>query len=194
MWITLKYGGQGCFLVSRAGDHQRTYYSDFRMTLKWKRANKVERTNEWKYNRAIWLVYRTDTNARGFWLVKRTLGWKKLHARDLSRNQSILRFYIILQHHWPIEQCFLHIGVSFGRKTKRACFDLFIHWLIKQITNTYRNHFSRSYDNRSIKDRKDTEQKLNHQWARESIAGCWGKGRREKKSSAEKSVFHNPKN
>ena len=26
--------------------------------------------------RAIWLVYRTDTNARGFWLVKRTLGWK----------------------------------------------------------------------------------------------------------------------
>ena len=27
-------------------------------------------------NRAIWLVYRTDTNARGFWLVKRTLGWK----------------------------------------------------------------------------------------------------------------------
>ena len=27
-------------------------------------------------NRAIWLVYRTNTNARGFWLVKRTLGWK----------------------------------------------------------------------------------------------------------------------
>ena len=32
-----------------------------------------QQTNE---NRAIWLVYRTDTNARGFWLVKRTLGWK----------------------------------------------------------------------------------------------------------------------
>ena len=27
-------------------------------------------------NRAIWLVYRTDTNARGFWLVKRTIWWK----------------------------------------------------------------------------------------------------------------------
>ena len=27
-------------------------------------------------NRAIWLVYRTDTNAGGFWLVKRTLAWK----------------------------------------------------------------------------------------------------------------------
>ena len=27
-------------------------------------------------NRAIWLVYRTDSDARGFWLVKRTLEWK----------------------------------------------------------------------------------------------------------------------
>ena len=27
-------------------------------------------------NRAIWLVHRTDTKARGFWLVKRTFGWK----------------------------------------------------------------------------------------------------------------------
>ena len=27
-------------------------------------------------HRTIWLVYRTDTNAPGFWLVKRTLGWK----------------------------------------------------------------------------------------------------------------------
>ena len=48
--------------------------------------------------------------------------------------------------------CLLHIRVFFGGKTKRPCFDLFIHWLIKQITNTYRNHFSRSrsYENRSI--------------------------------------------
>ena len=28
-------------------------------------------------NRAIWLIYRTDRNARGFWLVKRTLRRKK---------------------------------------------------------------------------------------------------------------------
>ena len=48
-----------------------------------------------------------------------------------------------------IEPCLLHIRVLFGGKTKSPCFDLFIHWLIKQITNTYRNHFSRSYENRS---------------------------------------------
>ena len=75
---------------------------------------------------------------------------KKLHARELSGNHSILRFDVILQHDWPIEQCLLHIRVFFGGKTKSPCFDLFIHWLIKQMTNTYRNHFSRLYENRSI--------------------------------------------
>ena len=95
-------------------------------------------------NRAIWLVCWTDTNARGVWLVKRTFGWKKLHARKLSRNQSILRFEVILQHHWPIEQCLLHFRFFFSRENEESMFWFFIHWLIKQITNTYRNHFSRS--------------------------------------------------
>ena len=75
---------------------------------------------------------------------------KKLHARELSRNQPMLRFDFILQHDWPIEQCLLHIRVFVVGKTKSSCCDLFIHWLIKEITNTYRNHFSRSYENRSI--------------------------------------------
>ena len=82
------------------------------------------------------------------WLHKPS-GEKKLQARELSRNQSLLRFDIILQHDWPNEQCLLHIRVFFGGKRRRPCFDLFIHWLIKQIMNTYRNHFSRSYKNRS---------------------------------------------
>ena len=75
---------------------------------------------------------------------------KKRHAQELSRNQPILRFDVILQHDWPIEQCLLHIRVFFGGKTKKPCFDLFIHWLINHLTNTYRIHFSRSYENRSI--------------------------------------------
>ena len=66
------------------------------------------------------------------------------------RNQPILRFDVILQHDWPIEHCLLHIRVFFGGKTKRPCFDLFIHWLIKHITNTYRDHFSRPYQNRCM--------------------------------------------
>ena len=78
-------------------------------------------------------------------------GTERPNARELSRNQTILRFDVILQHDWPIEQCLLHIRVFvfFAGKTKRPCFGLFIHWLIKQLTNTYRNHFSRAYENRS---------------------------------------------
>ena len=64
---------------------------------------------------------------------------------ELSRNC----FDVILQHDWSIEQCLFHIRVFFGGKTKSPCFVLSIHWLIKQITNTYGNHFSRSYESRS---------------------------------------------
>ena len=63
---------------------------------------------------------------------------------ELSRNQSTLRFDVILQYDWPIKQWLLRIRVFFGGKAKSPYFDLFIHWLIKQITNTYGNHFSRS--------------------------------------------------
>ena len=112
----------------------------------WPRLRTKQRTNE---NRAIWLVYRTDTNAHGFWLVKRRL-WRQKLLCELSRNQPILRFDVILQNDWLIEQCPFHIRVFFGGKTKRACFNLFICWLIKQITNTYRNYFSPSHENRSI--------------------------------------------
>ena len=74
------------------------------------------------------------------WFVERiqtrvAFGWLSFMPEELSRNRSILRFDVILQHDWPIEQCLLHIRVFFGGKTKRPCFDLFIHWLIKQITN-----------------------------------------------------------
>ena len=34
-------------------------------------------------NRANWLVYQTDTNAGGFWLVKGTLGWKNFMPKNL---------------------------------------------------------------------------------------------------------------
>ena len=56
---------------------------------------------------------------------------------ELSRNQPILRFDVILQQDRLIEQCLLHIRVFFGGKMKSPCFDLFIHWLIKQTTSTY---------------------------------------------------------
>ena len=93
-----------------------------------------------------WFVERIQTRVAFDWLSERSD--EEISCPRTSRNQPLLRFDVILQHDWPIEQCLLHIRVFFGGKTKRPCFDLFIHWLIKQITNTYRNHFSRSYENR----------------------------------------------
>ena len=42
----------------------------------WNENARTKQKQQRNGNRAIWLVYRTDTNAHGFWLVKWTLGWK----------------------------------------------------------------------------------------------------------------------
>ena len=128
----------------------------------WNENSRTKQKQQKNGNSAIGLVYRTDS--RGFWLVERTFGWKNLYAQEL-------RFDVILQRDWPIEQCILHIRVFFGGKTKKSCFDLFIYWQIKQITNAYRNYFSRLYENRS---NLNTEQ-LNTQffnWSKIRLVWC----------------------
>ena len=114
------------------------------MTLKWKHANKTETKKNG--NRAIWLVYRTDTNARGFWLVKRTLGWKNFMPENFL---EINRYFALTSYCNTIGQSnnvFSILGFSLAGKRRG---HVLFHWLIKQITNTYLNHFSRSYENRS---------------------------------------------
>ena len=68
-----------------------------------------------------WFIERIQSRLAFGWLSERT------GAREVSRNQPILRFDVTLQHNWPVEQCLIHIMVFFGGKTKRPCFDLFIH-------------------------------------------------------------------
>ena len=111
-------------------------------------------------NKAIWLVYRTDTKARG----------KKIHARELSGNQSV---YLALTSYYKTigqsNNASSIIGFSLAGKRRVYILIFFIHWLIKQITNTYRNHFSRSYKNRSI---KKILNKFHHR-ALTMIMFCW---------------------
>ena len=92
-----------------------------------------------------WFIERIQTRVAVGWLSERS--GEKTSCPRISRNQQILRFDVIMQQKWPSEQCLLHVRFFFGGRTKRPCFDLFIDWLLKQITNTYRNHFSRSYEN-----------------------------------------------
>ena len=100
---------------------------NFRVTLKWKLANKSDTINKRKWSDLIGLS--NGCKRAWLWLVKRTYRWKKWS----NNGFSILR-------------------VFFGGKTKSPCFDPLIHWLIKQIKNTYRNHFFMLYENRSISD------------------------------------------
>ena len=87
-------------------------------------------------NRAIWLVYWTDTNVHGFfgWLSECS-GEKTLCLRTFLKSIDTL-----LWRHtatWLANQKMPSpFRVFFGRKMKSQCFDLFIHWLMKQITNT----------------------------------------------------------
>ena len=91
------------------------------------------------------------TEIEGFdWLIERiptrVARVEKLHARELSRTQPILRFDVILQRTGQSNYAFSILRFSFA--VKRRGRVLIIHWLVKQITNFYRNHSSRSYENR----------------------------------------------
>ena len=82
-------------------------------------------------NRAIWLVYRTDANARGFWLVKRTLWLKNFMPENFL---EINRHFALTSYCNTIGQsnnAFSILGFSLAGKRKSVCFDVFIHWLIK---------------------------------------------------------------
>ena len=59
----------------------------------WKENARTKQKKQTNGNRAIWLVYRTDTNARGFWLVKRTLGWKNFMPENFL---EINRYFFTL--------------------------------------------------------------------------------------------------
>ena len=101
-------------------------------------------------NRANWLVYRIDTNAGGFWLVKGTLGLKKTFMPE--NLLEINRYFAVMSHCNMIGQsnnALSILGFSLV-ENEEALLWSFIHWLLKQIAYTYWNHFSRSYENRLL--------------------------------------------
>ena len=67
-----------------------------------------------------WFIERIQTRVAFDWL-RECLG-KKTSSRELSRNLTIIRFGVILQHDWPIEQSPLHIRFFFGRENEECMF------------------------------------------------------------------------
>ena len=87
------------------------------------------------------MVYRTDTNAPGF-------GW----LSERSAKSSCPKNFLEINRYFALTSYCNTIGQSNNAFSilGSPCFVLFIYWLIKQITNTYRDNFSRTYENRSI--------------------------------------------
>ena len=54
-----------------------------------------------------WFVERIQTLVAFGWLSECS-GEKTSYPGELSGNQSILRFDVILKYDWPMEQCLLH--------------------------------------------------------------------------------------
>ena len=120
----------------------------FSHDLEMKKREQNRNNKRTEIERFDWFIERIKTRVAFGWLSERP--GEKTSCRELSRNHPIHRFDVILQRDWPIEQCLPRIRVFFGGKTKSLCFDLFTHWLIKEITNTYRNHISRSCESWSL--------------------------------------------
>ena len=62
----------------------------------WNESARTKQTQPTNGNRAIWLVCRTDTNARGFWLVKPTLGWENF----MPENFLEIKWCFALTSYW----------------------------------------------------------------------------------------------
>ena len=102
------------------------------------RRKEDQQTNA-KY-KAILLVYRTDTNARGFWLVKRTLGWKNFMPENFL---EINRYFALTSYYNTIGQsnnAFSILGFLW-RENKEAMF-----WSFHRLADeTNKEHLPKLY-------------------------------------------------
>ena len=106
----------------------------------WNENARTKQKQQTNGDRAIWLFYRTDTNAPCFWLVKLTLGWKNFVPEN---SLEINQYFALTSYCNTIGQsnnAFSILGFSLAGK-RRGYILIF-----SSITNTYRNHFSRSYE------------------------------------------------
>ena len=111
------------------------------LEMKTREQNRKNKRTE--IERFDWFIERIQTHLAFGWLSERS-------AEKTSCPKNFLEI-VLTSYCNRIGQsnnAFSILGFSLAGKG-RGHVLIFIHWLIKQITNTYRNHFSRTYDNRS---------------------------------------------
>ena len=85
------------------------------LEMKTREQNRNKKTSG---NRAIWLVYRTDTNARGFWLVKRTLGWKNFKLENFLEHNRYFALTSYCNTIGSSNNAFSILGLSLAGKRR----------------------------------------------------------------------------
>ena len=139
-------GEQNKFSVSIVFTPQLERFS-YDLELKTHKQNRNNKRTE--IEEFDWFIKRIQTHVAFGWLSKCSSEKTSL-PRTFQKSIELLRFDIILQ---PAATRLANRTTPSpyqGWKMKSPCIDLVTHWLIKQIMNTYQNHFSRSYENRSI--------------------------------------------
>ena len=141
MWLAVR-------LEYRQGLYGTTTIERF-FVWPWNESARAKQKKQTNRKRAIWLVYRTDTSARGFWLVKRTLGWKNFMLKNFLEINRCFALTSYCKTIGQLNNAFSLLGFPLAGKRRVR-----VHWLvIKQITNACRNHFSRSYKNCSVNNK-----------------------------------------
>ena len=87
----------------------------------WNEQARTKQKQQTNGNRAILLVYRTDTNALGFWLLKRTLGWKNFMPKKILEINRYFALTSYCNTNGQTNNAFSTLGV-FWRENEDAMF------------------------------------------------------------------------
>ena len=90
--------------------------------MKTRERNKSNKRTE--IERFVWFIERIRTLVSFGWLSER-LGEKKFVPENCPEINRILRYDVILQHDWAIEQCLLQIGVQQRQRIKNDVQNIF---------------------------------------------------------------------
>ena len=139
-----------CFFHSFRGTGRTKFFHAFFCNNRaiflwlWNENARAKQKQQKNLNRVIWLVYRTDTNARRFWLVKRILGWKYYMPEIFLQ---INRYFALTSYCNTIGQAnntFSILGFLW-RENEEAMF-----WSFYPLADKSNLPRSRSYGNHSI--------------------------------------------
>ena len=101
----------------------------------WNENARTKQKQQTNGKRVIWVVYRTDTNARDFCLVKRTLGWKNFRPEN---SLEINRYFVFTSYCNTIAQSNNALSIlGFSLSGKRRGHVWSFHSLADKTNNEY---------------------------------------------------------